>query len=486
VLLAGCSDAGGGEAFGPSLGGIASRPPLDVWTVGDAGVLWDVAAGLDAAVDTSDLAAPADDDVGLDVPPQLPDAPGGDADTASETAIVDGPIAKPESCGNLLDDDLDGLVDEGCVAPPDVPAGDVWSDLGWVQVPAGGGAGRPLQVPEWAGSFLVLLRQKDSDPLRHVWVRKLVAPSGAVLVDPATPLASKNRGSSGFGIGTLLVQNFDGAAFEPGTWTIEPGRALDPPMVPGPPVPTSPGWVHLGVLLRPQVGSAKLTIPLDIYPVAGVPLPCATLLTSPAWLAVRAQANATLEQASLGVGDVRCFDIGGSDGDTFKYIDSVAGSDSELRQLMLRSKLGAPSTAVPVFFVLGISAEDGSEPAGVSGTIAGPAGLMGTHASGIVINTQDWVDLATSGAVAKIAETYGMVIPHELCHWLGVNHTSERDASLHDLISDTPQCTNAGTDGILEPSECSEGAQNLMFWMPLGTSLSAGQKAVVRRHPNGQ
>ena len=35
----------------------------------------------------------------------------------------------------------------------------------------------------------------------------------------------------------------------------------------------------------------------------------------------------------------------------------------------------------------------------------------------------------------------GSTIAHEMGHYLGLNHPSERDGSEHDFVADTPQCT---------------------------------------------
>lgn len=65
---------------------------------------------------------------------------------------------------------------------------------------------------------------------------------------------------------------------------------------------------------------------------------------------------------------------------------------------------------------------------------------------------------------------------HEIGHYLGLYHTSERDGQLHDPIPDTPEC---GANAV-----CSD-ADNVMFWTG-GASrhvLSEGQGMVLRRHP---
>ncbi|MGZ3443119.1 MAG: hypothetical protein ACXVDD_26540 [Polyangia bacterium] len=73
-------------------------------------------------------------------------------------------------------------------------------------------------------------------------------------------------------------------------------------------------------------------------------------------------------------------------------------------------------------------------------------------------------------------EAMGVTCAHEIGHYLGLYHTSERDGGQHDPIGDTPEC--AGT------SACPD-ASNVMFWTGGGarSKLTAGQGAVMRLHP---
>lgn len=65
---------------------------------------------------------------------------------------------------------------------------------------------------------------------------------------------------------------------------------------------------------------------------------------------------------------------------------------------------------------------------------------------------------------------------HELGHYLGLYHTSERDGREHDPIADTAECAG--------DAECPD-AVNVMFWTGGAArgKLTAGQGAVMRLHP---
>lgn len=71
---------------------------------------------------------------------------------------------------------------------------------------------------------------------------------------------------------------------------------------------------------------------------------------------------------------------------------------------------------------------------------------------------------------------FGLTMAHEIGHSMGLYHTSERDGSRHDTISDTPQCVGGDAAG------CPDGT-NIMFWSGHFPNLSAGQAYVMRRSP---
>src|SRR5438309_445465 len=63
---------------------------------------------------------------------------------------------------------------------------------------------------------------------------------------------------------------------------------------------------------------------------------------------------------------------------------------------------------------------------------------------------------AASPTSALDTDGMGTTAAHEIGHYLGLYHTSERDGSEHDPIDDTPECA-AGD------SACPDAA-NVMFW----------------------
>jgi hypothetical protein len=144
------------------------------------------------------------------------------------------------------------------------------------------------------------------------------------------------------------------------------------------------------------------------------------------------------------------------------------------------------STAVPlagvrqdaVHVVIVRSLDDGGSPlAGYALGLPGPYDADRPNAA--VLVAAGPFQSPSSGALdlAGLAVT----CTHEIGHYLGLYHTSERDGQLHDPIPDTPECMANGS------ALCSD-ADNVMFWTG-GASrhvLSEGQAIVLRRHPLSQ
>ena len=142
-----------------------------------------------------------------------------------------------------------------------------------------------------------------------------------------------------------------------------------------------------------------------------------------------------------------------------------------------------PANAVTYFLV-----QDANGFGVYSGGIPGPALTSGTLASGVAVATFGPIGDLTP----EMALIQGRTMAHEGGHYLGLFHTTERDALLTDPISDTPACHPArdtNHNGTVEAAECLDlDGTNLMFWGPLalGTQqdgLTEGQKFVLYRNP---
>lgn len=178
--------------------------------------------------------------------------------------------------------------------------------------------------------------------------------------------------------------------------------------------------------------------------------------------------------AGLSVGAVTYADFGGNV-DKFSVIDYDGSEAGELYQTIS----GDPGRMLTVFVVDSIESSDGSEILGAAAGPPGTATLGGNSKAGMMVAAVDYAEDPTYTA---------QIIAHEAGHFLGLNHTTEKDGSDTDPLADTPECSgDTNGDGILAPSECSgKDAGNLMFWAPnagSSTDLSANQGWVLRRNP---
>ena len=108
---------------------------------------------------------------------------------------------------------------------------------------------------------------------------------------------------------------------------------------------------------------------------------------------------------------------------------------------------------------------------GYSQGIPAALGLLGTSSGGVVVSIDaHMVDTGFDG------HEFGLTMAHENGHSMGLYHTSERDGSQHDTISDTPQCGGGDAAG------CPDGI-NIMFWSGHFPDLTTGQAYVLRRSP---
>ncbi|MFK8002250.1 MAG: hypothetical protein AB8H86_21825 [Polyangiales bacterium] len=151
----------------------------------------------------------------------------------------------------------------------------------------------------------------------------------------------------------------------------------------------------------------------------------------------------------------------------YSIINSTQGPGSELAGLFRQS---APSDeqVVNVFLVRGFDEDGGGGTLGVAGGIPGPVDVHGTAHSGVVIS----FDTQIVGNLGRFA---GQILAHELGHYLGLFHSTERSTDNfggNDPIADTRLNDN----------------RNLMFYAVqrfggnmVNDSTTAGQRYVISR-----
>lgn len=146
---------------------------------------------------------------------------------------------------------------------------------------------------------------------------------------------------------------------------------------------------------------------------------------------------------------------------------------------LLRLSAGAANPALDVFFVADIEAGANSDVGGISAGTPVAFGMHGGPGSGIAIAADMFV-------IPERSQALGRTLAHELCHALGLFHTTETNGVVFDPLPDTPSCPLERDDdasGALDASECADlGGDNLMFpTSDAGDQLTEQQAQVLRR-----
>lgn len=230
-----------------------------------------------------------------------------------------------------------------------------------------------------------------------------------------------------------------------------------------------------------EESSPGTKIDLNIY-LVGMGKTAAQASVDPDMQAVVAQFGAIYSQAGIEVGAVRFQDVTGSDARAYQ----ILRSESDLSELVSLSQLPAggytEALSVNVFFVRSMQLDGVGDAIGVSQGLPGAAGLHGTPSSGVVFTSEYIGQLFQDydGAIIDGNEFTGLIMAHEVGHYLGLFHTSEQYGQGFDPIRDTPECRSRRDF----PDNCPD-INNLMF--PLAgishTQVSAGQAHVIKANP---
>lgn len=221
------------------------------------------------------------------------------------------------------------------------------------------------------------------------------------------------------------------------------------------------------------------TIDLNIY-LVGVPnITAAQAPTNTNLQATLAAFSNIYTAANISLGTVRYFDITGADAQSYRVIRT----EDDISELVALSQVPGQTAddalSLNVFFVRNISLGGGT--IGISQGLPGPAGIHGTGASGVVFTSeflgQTFND--PSSGQTNGNEYTGVVMAHELGHYLGLFHTTEQFAQGQDPLTDTPVC---GRNQF--PDNCPD-LDNLMF--PLAgvthTDVTPNQSYVIGVNP---
>lgn len=228
-----------------------------------------------------------------------------------------------------------------------------------------------------------------------------------------------------------------------------------------------------------QESTPGTSIDLNIYFV-GVPgISASNAAASPSIQKVLTQFDSIYAQANITRANVRYYDITGADAQSYQIIRS----ESDMTELVSRSTLPGPTysdaLSMNIFFVRSFAMQGGA--IGTSLGLPGPAGIHGTRASGVVFTSeflgQNFQD--ADGSFTDGDNYTGVVLAHEVGHYLGLFHTTESFGGGSDPLNDTPECRRRDF-----PDNCDD-LNNLMF--PYAgishTEVSADQAFVLKANP---
>lgn len=182
------------------------------------------------------------------------------------------------------------------------------------------------------------------------------------------------------------------------------------------------------------------------------------------------------------IGALRFVDIGGQDAQSYGVIRSQAAVGDVLTLTEAPGDTLDDALSLNIVFIQTFALPGAGGVLGISQGLPGPAGLHGTPASGVVFTSEFLGQRFRDGGGQIIdGNSYtGIVMAHEVGHYLGLFHTTEQNQRSTDPIADTPDCRNQGNF----PTGCPDWT-NLMFPLagPDHTDVSAEQASVIRANP---
>jgi hypothetical protein len=254
-----------------------------------------------------------------------------------------------------------------------------------------------------------------------VAVKKLVSPTGVVVLDQAVPAGGNHEVTVGLN-GTAAAESPQTDAkgampLTPGTWTVVFSGPRDAKLVGSVVVQvTDDGKFHGGLL------DMHVYVP-DNLDVKGIPVTAST-----------AQSNADIEDrvaaffartalhAAVYRGIVTYHRIA----PTYHMIDDA----TELARAFQESKVVPDGTqAIHVVFTESITFAPGHQAWGIASGIPGASTRSGTVASGVAL-----------AFLGDTPEEDAEALEHEIGHFFGLSHTTEFQDGLHDPLIDTPTC----------------------------------------------
>jgi hypothetical protein len=426
-----------------------------------------------------------------------------------------------------------------CETPVRLPVIDGAQSLGELQV----GQQAQFQVPEGTWSVTVVSQEVAGSAVDTIDVQGIAVPNSVVPTNVRAPdstvfyddLASAPLDRQGYQDFTQLLGYYGGftptsgaltipnttpsldlvrsaGGLPAGTWSLTVNDfAYECGSVAACSTSGTPGRYDVRVLTRPGPIASTGTLDLDVY-VVSADLTAAQAAGDPLMERLFQSVATVLANAGICLGRVVFHDL--PEWARVRYsivnVDSTGPCDP-LSQLFTLAQ--AQSGSVHLFLVDGLEVTDDGDPfqvAGIDGSIPGPSGVPGTVNGGAVATLAD-LGQGTCGSALDLArcgtDHLAFVLAHEVGHWLGLYHPTERSGTLFDPIADTPTCACAACAPTVEQASCADknppgpatdmigrycasdaatcsGASNLMFWLlddqRSNGSVTAQQSEVMR------
>lgn len=436
----------------------------------------------------------------------------GVASTSGALADVAADIAAPDVLADLGPPDAGPDVPD--IASADIASPDIAKDSG----PADVGLPIPATVPSdlppgvvafplWSGKLDNQGRSPDTKlklPANTVSLLAVVLGEHpgffglATLIGPdGTPygkgqcndlcIACKNRVGASPGTGTALLPSTSGVQASAGNWHVTScgfaWKFANSIFAPQPDVGAAVDTVLFAKTTADGVVPGQAILPLRLFLSGAAGLSAANAKTDPRIVGMLKEANQVYASVGVTVTVVDVVDI--EPGHTIINLpeDVTISGQSDLDSLFAQAGKVGGSAVIDVFLVdqlLGGGIEGKGIVGGVAGAIPGPAFYHGIPRAGVAI---------AIGALGGDALLAGRTLAHELGHFMGLWHPSERDGKSFDPLDDTKECPvtlDVNADGVVDPMECAgQGADDAMFWFavtaPVGFTLQQG--VIVRGNP---
>lgn len=401
-----------------------------------------------------------------DAGPSLPEEPGLFVDDEAPAADPDdAPAAIAPQLPEALSDEV-SLHEAALVAMPDGRSPEVLLD-----VPAG-------------IESVVLLASAHTGV--HVILERAQGPAGDVLVDDVAPddvtdaelavargfpaqFFSDNRVVPGQELAAFLLPNTPDVRLDAGRWRLRfttwkvsrSDGALTKEAV------ERPLRLALLVKRKAQPSRPRGTLDLTLHLTGAAEITAENAAENEGLQASLEVVRQALGEVGLDVGRVSYVDVSEAGFRTVVLDEGCEGGDlDELMKLSAQGADGVHLFLVERFQCLMNGGVDvGQGIGGMTAGLPGPPWLRGSVRSGVAVATAPFL-----GDSRKL----GVVLAHELGHFLGLYHTKENDLfggpEIYDAISDTPD-----DDGA---------KQNLMYFLAdESTALSDGQASVLHASP---